>query len=232
MAEQAAVNRWVVGSNPTGGATETIKRCQMETIELKAEIRKELRKNKVKKLRKENKVPATIYGDKKENIYVKIAENELIKIYKKGNKKNNILKLIIQSEDKEFNETVISYQVDTHVLSNQITHIDFLRVSEKKPVTVTVPIKLVGNAPGLRKGGILIQRSRSLKIACDAEKIPNSIEINIGNLELDEYIKVQNIRENFDFKILNTDHDNIVRIASSRLSQQANSEEDSSAAKS
>eukprot|EP01047_Picozoa_sp_COSAG01_P013868 COSAG01_NODE_662_length_14431_cov_31.385775_15_plen_247_part_00 len=188
---------------------------KMNFVELDVEERSELRKNRVKKLRQAQYVPATIYGGDKDCIQVKVKENLLQKVYKTGNKTNTLLKLNLSNGT----ESVVSYQVEVDAITNRYVHVDFLRVEEKKPVKLTVPIKLSGQAPGLKKGGILIQKLRKLKISCLPSQIPEFLDISISALEIDEFIKIKNIRDQFDFDILNTDHDSIVRIASSRVSQ-------------
>ena len=95
-----------------------------------------------------------------------------------------------------------------------------MRVDDNKFTYVVVPVRLVGDAPGMKKGGVLVQKLWDLKIRCKPSQIPVTIDVSIAKLDLDEFISIKDLQDQFDFDILNNEKDSIVRITSSRISMQ------------
>jgi len=181
----------------------------METVELKGVLRKEVGKKFSKKLRKEEKVPCVIYGgenikhfsvlekDVKSIIYTEKAY--LLKINLDGGAYNAIL------QDTQF-----------HPVTDRIIHMDFIEISEDKPVTVTLPLKLTGDSSGIKEGGRLRQKRRGLRVKGYPKDLPDYLEIDITNLEIGQSIKIGELAyENLE--ILDPSRPMVVAIVSSRL---------------
>jgi len=163
----------------------------MEKATLTVEQRSELKKNKVKKLRTQSLVPGVIYGDN-ENVSISIDENLLKRIYNGPFGKNTIIELTIKGE-KEVKKDVISYQIDRHPVTGNFRHIDFLVIDETKKVKATVPTNVVGIAPGVKLGGMLLQSAKAVTIKTLPSSIPKSLEIDISNLEIGNTIKAKDV---------------------------------------
>ena len=114
----------------------------------------------LKKLRNTGKVPAVVYGYGTKNTSVKVDEVEFIKVM------------------------VSDYQFDP--LKNQITHIDFLAINMTEERTVDVPVHLVGEAAGAKEGGVVEQPLFDLQVTATPENIPESIEVDITELEVND----------------------------------------------
>lgn len=207
----------------------------MNLIDLEVELRQEVGKINVKRIRKEGYVPAIIYGLKKECIPIKVKTTNLQKIYSQESGKNTLLNLVFNKGEKKLNEQVISYDITKNIFNHNYDHIDFMRIEKDVDTVAVAPIKLIGEAPGTRKGGILVQKLWELKIKCKPSQIPLTIDVSIDKLEIGQFITVKNIQELVDYKILNTENDSIVRITNSRLSIQesedSNTEEDATTSK-
>jgi large subunit ribosomal protein L25 len=80
-----------------------------------------------------------------------------------------------------------------HPVNEAIIHADFLLVDDKKQVTVSIPVKVTGNSPGVRSGGKLIQKVQRLKIKGLISNIPDSVDVNIDTLDLGQSIKIKQI---------------------------------------
>jgi large subunit ribosomal protein L25 len=87
----------------------------------------------------------------------------------------------------------ILHDMQFHPVNEAILHADFLAVDEKKPVTVSIPVLIEGNSPGVRAGGKLIQKIQRLKVKGLISNIPDAINVNIDQLDLGQSIKVKNI---------------------------------------
>ena len=100
-------------------------------------------------------------------------------------------------------------------MNEAILHADFLAVDEKKPVTVSIPVLIEGNSPGVRAGGKLIQKIQRLKVKGLISNIPDSINVNIDQLDLGQSIKVKNI-EASNIELLDNKDNAIVTVKMTR----------------
>ena len=109
----------------------------------------------------------------------------------------------------------ILHDMQFHPVNEAILHADFLAVDEKNPITVSIPVTVEGNSPGVRAGGKLIQKIQRLKIKGLIKDIPDSIVINIDGLDLGQSTKVKNV-EVPNIQILDNKDNAIVSIKMTR----------------
>lgn len=106
---------------------------------------------------------------------------------------------------------VNEYQFDA--LKNQITHIDFIAINMQTEVTVEVQIELTGEAPGQKEGGVLEQPLFEVSVTAKPADIPETIEVDISDLNVGDAIHVEDIRSKGNFVIENEDSDALVIIS-------------------
>jgi len=161
----------------------------MEQINVSAQLREKAGvRGVLSKFRAEGITPAVIYGLKQPPAQITVSEKEILGILKKG--ANAVLKL--KYADKEDN--VIIKSVQRHVVTDQVIHVDFHRISLTEKVKVKVHIKIVGEAFGVKtQGGILEHAMREFTVFCLPTDIPKEIEVKITDLKLDEAIRVKDI---------------------------------------
>ena len=94
-------------------------------------------------------------------------------------------------------------EVQVHPVTEQIRHIDFLKLTPGVAVIVEIPIKVVGSSPGVREGGKLLVKVRKVKVKSTPENLKDVIEVDISNLKLGQSFKVRDIKEE-GFEILNS----------------------------
>ena len=188
----------------------------MEKAILEVTHRDELRKNKVKKLRAEGLIPGVIYGNGKENTNIAVNAVAFEKALRTDYLKNTVLKLNIQNGKESSDDMVITYTIQRDVITNFITHIDFLRVDKNTKIKLNIPLKFTGVAPGTKKGGVLIKKMEYLEIAVLPENIPAFITIDMSALETGDFISVSDIDAN-GFTVLSNPENSIVRVASPRV---------------
>ena len=184
----------------------------MEKATLKAQKRNEIKKNSIKPLRKNGLIPSVIYGDKKDSLTVTVDSVEFEKALRTEFGKNTILKLEIDDNGKTIIEQVVTYNVQRNVLTQQITHIDFLRVVAGNEIKITVPLTFDGVAPGTKRGGVLIKKLNRIQIKTLPKNIPSSVSVDLSSLNVGEFINVSQLDVK-DFTILTTPTDSVVRIA-------------------
>jgi len=199
----------------------------MEKATIKVKHRDELKKNKVKVLRKDGLVPAIIYGgkDNTHNINVYVNSIEFDKALRTEFGKNTVLKLDFEIDGKATSENVITYDVQRDVITRQITHIDFFRVSKSKKIKVKVPLKFEGVSPGTKRGGVLVKKLDSVVVSAVPDKLPPYIIIDLSSLKINQFISVSSLDQS-EFDILTNSEASIVRIAAPRLFVEDESEED------
>ena len=152
-----------------------------DAVKIRVEVR-DPAKNKgtgtkfARKLRKEGRIPAIIYGHKATPTPISLARDSVWEMIKK---KTHLAELEM---DGGANETVLVRDIQWDHLGKEIIHLDFARVSASDSVETEVPIELRGTAPGLAEGGILEQLIHDIVVACRADAIPNDIKVDIGAL--------------------------------------------------
>lgn len=161
----------------------------------------------LKTLRKIGKVPAIVYGYGTKNTSVKVDEVEFIKVIREVGR-NGVIELGVGS--KTIKVMVSDYQFDP--LKNQITHIDFLAINMSEERTVEVPVQLTGEAVGAKEGGVVEQPLFDLEITATPDNIPESIEIDISELDVNDSYSVADIKVSGDFTIENDPEESVVTV--------------------
>ncbi|WP_368864344.1 50S ribosomal protein L25/general stress protein Ctc [Staphylococcus sp. 11-B-312] len=161
----------------------------------------------LKTLRKIGKVPAIVYGYGTKNTSVKVDEVQFIKVIREVGR-NGVIELGVGS--KTIKVMVSDYQFDP--LKNQITHIDFLAINMSEERTVEVPVQLTGEAVGAKEGGVVEQPLFDLEVTATPDNIPESIEIDISELDVNDSYSVADIKVSGDFTIENDPEESVVTV--------------------
>ncbi|MGO1923030.1 MAG: 50S ribosomal protein L25/general stress protein Ctc [Jeotgalicoccus sp.] len=166
------------------------------------------KQSELKELRQTGKVPAVVYGFETENTSLSVDENEFIKVIREVGR-NGVIDLEIA--DGVTQVMVNEYQFDA--LKNQVTHIDFIAINMQTEVTVEVQIELTGEAPGQKEGGVLEQPLFEVSVTAKPADIPETIEVDISELNVGDSIHVEDIRSKGNFVIENEDADALVIVS-------------------
>lgn len=158
---------------------------------LNAEKRERAGKGIARAIRREGKVPAVIYGDKKETVSISLPGNELIREYKRGHMWTSLCDMKVGGESYK----VLARDIQFHPVNDQILHVDFLRVTNKTKLTVSIPVHFLNEeeSPGMKDGGVLNIVRHEIDLVCSAMNIPDNIEVDIGALEIGDSIHVSDI---------------------------------------
>lgn len=166
------------------------------------------KQSELKELRQNGKVPAVVYGFETENTSLSVDENEFIKVIREVGR-NGVIDLEVAEGTTQV--MVNDYQFDA--LKNQITHIDFIAINMQTEVTVEVQIVLAGEAPGQKEGGVLEQPLFEVSVTAKPADIPETIEVDISELNIGDSIHVEDIRSKGNFVIENEDTDAVVIVS-------------------
>ncbi|MDR2953767.1 MAG: 50S ribosomal protein L25/general stress protein Ctc [Prevotella sp.] len=157
----------------------------MKTFELKGELREATGKKPTKAFRKEDKIPAVIYGgESKEAIHFSVTNSDVRKLIYTPE-----IFLVDLTVGKD-NYKAILKDIQVHPVSDAVLHLDFLHVFEKKPIVIDVPVVLDGLAEGVKAGGKLSLDLRKLKVKALYDKVPEKVHIDVSGLTLGKSIQV------------------------------------------
>lgn len=152
-----------------------------------------------KRLRKEGKIPAIIYGGDKASLPVSLLLDEVKRVLKSEKGENTVLR--IQRGDSSIDAMLCDIQYN--YLSDSIIHVDLLRIDVEKPVSVSVPIKVTGEPIGVKlEDGVFDFLCREVKVKCLVTKIPNDFTIDVGHLHSGQSIKASALVIGEDIRLI------------------------------
>jgi len=159
---------------------------------LEVNIRNNSTKGQLNTIRNSGNVPAIIYGGKVENQKVSISKKILKVLIEKENFLSNIIALNVEGKT----QNVLPREVKYHILSDEPTHVDFLRVLPGVKIKINVPVNFVNHdkSPGLKRGGVLNIVRRQVELKCPSEKIPESITLDLEGVDIGESFKISSVR--------------------------------------
>ena len=159
---------------------------------LEANIRNNSTKGQLNTIRNNGNVPAIIYGGKDENQKIYVSKKLLKNLIDKENFLSNILTLNIDGKP----QNVLPREVKYHIISDEPTHVDFLRVLPGVKIKIEVPVKFINHekSPGLKRGGVLNIVRRKVELKCPREKIPESLTINLDGVDIGESFKISSVK--------------------------------------
>lgn len=162
-----------------------------EQVLVKAEVREARGKNDARRLRSAGKLPAIVYGGGEEDKAVIVELSDLAAILRSDSGQNTVFSLDIEgigATDVMFHDR----QIDP--IRGRLMHADLRRIKRGEKIEVTVSIVIVGEPETMEEGGVLTQQMREVKVLCVPSKIPESIEVDVTKLEMNESIHVSDLK--------------------------------------
>jgi large subunit ribosomal protein L25 len=163
-----------------------------DQLTLPAEARDRAGKGASRALRREGRVPAVVYGEKKEPLSIHVEEKLLSRMLSTGHFMNSVVMIDLKGKAHR----TLPKAVDFHPVSSRPVHVDFLRIGEHTKVTVGVPVRFDNedDSPGLKRGGVLNVVQHELQLVCDAASIPNEIHIPLDGLEIGDSVHISQVK--------------------------------------
>ena len=179
----------------------------MSEINLKAKKREEYKESTLNQIRKKGVIPGIYYGHDVGNINIAATEIDLRPII--YTTESHIVNLSFEGDSSNY--SCILKDVQFHPVTDKPLHFDLIALKEGETITIEVTVQLVGNAQGIRDGGILQHILHKLDVECLPKNIPSHIDVEITNMNINDSIKVSDLKlENV--KILNDENASIVSI--------------------
>ena len=159
---------------------------------LEANIRDNSTKGQLNAIRKNGDVPAIVYGGKDKNQKISVSKKLLKLLIEKDNFLSNIITLKIDGKSQD----VLPREIKHDILSDEPTHVDFLRVLPGVKIKIEVPVNFINHekSPGLKRGGVLNIVRRKVELKCPSEKIPESLTLDLDGIDIGESFKISSVK--------------------------------------
>ncbi len=190
----------------------------MDFVELKTNIRTQVGNGPARALRRQGKMPAVLYGSDTEPILLSVVVNDLEQVLKKSKVGRVILSVVIQNGETSTKSAMIK-ELQTHPVSRDFLHVDFYEIVLDRKITVKVPIAIKGKSIGVENGGVLQIVRRAMEVSCLPFEIPESIDIDVTDLDIGDSIHAGKIVIEGDIELMDDDHFTVVTILSPKIEE-------------
>ncbi len=189
----------------------------MRTVSMSGSLRGNVGKKDAKSLRNEGKVPCVLYGGQ-EQIHFSMTQLAFRQIL--FTPETFVIELNI---DGKVYQSILK-DVQYHPVGDHVLHADFYEINESEPVVVSLPVRLLGTAPGVIRGGRLISKLSHIKVKGLVNKLPQYIEVSIAKMDIGSTIKIKDLKVD-ELNILDSPNSLIVAVKTARTAV-ADEEED------
>ena len=175
---------------------------------LKAEVRGDTGKGIARKLRAGGRVPAVLYGHGQDSVPLSVDAKELYRILHTGAGSNVLVDLIVDGTT----HLSMPREVQQNHIKGQLVHVDFLIVSRTETITIDVPVREIGESPGVKAGGVVEHHLFELHVECLPSDVPEAIDADISTLELGDALRVGDIPAPRGVTILTNTEDSVLAV--------------------
>jgi large subunit ribosomal protein L25 len=184
----------------------------LEQNVLEAEPREAGTKNHARRVRREGKIPAVVYGASKEALPVTVDPRHVLRILRSDSGHNTIFDLALNGGERT-KAMIVDWQYEP--IKGHLLHIDLKRIAMDKALRVNVPVVLQGVAEGVKtEGGILEQMLREVEIECLPGEIPSHIDVDISHLTFGKVLRVADLPHNPKLKFLSDANQPVAHVTS------------------
>jgi large subunit ribosomal protein L25 len=156
----------------------------MERLKITAEVRESGRKGVTRRLRKDGRIPAVLYGRGEKPLNLSLPTKEFTHMMKGASGMNALIDLNLNAGGTSSQVVVMVKDYQTDVLRHFISHLDLLKIDMAQKIVVKVPVHVVGKAVGVTNGGLVEQVSREIEVRCLPGSIPEKIDVDITPLDI------------------------------------------------
>ena len=158
---------------------------------IQATIRNTKTRGELNTLRKNGDVPGIIYGGESGNEKITLSKKEVKNLINKENFLSNVISIKLNEKEQK----VLPREITFDIISDEPTHIDFLRIVKGSKIILEIPVKFINNelSPGLKRGGVLNIVRRKVELKCPTENIPTELVVDLEGTEIGTSIKISSI---------------------------------------
>lgn len=164
----------------------------MERAILRVQRREATGSRAARRVRRSASIPGVLYGHHDEPQPIQIDLQEFETLRRQGLSENTLINLLLD-EEKKSNRLTLIREVQWDPVRNELRHLDFVHIDLKEKIKVDVPLHLIGQAEGVKKGGILEQRIHYIEIECLPTEIPSNFQVDISELDIGDSIHLTEV---------------------------------------
>ena len=184
----------------------------IETNTLEAQPREAGTKNHARRVRRDGKIPAVVYGAGKDSLPVSVDPRQVTRILNSTTGHNTIFDLALHGGEPT-KAMIVDWQYEP--IKGRLLHIDLKRIAMDKVLTVSVPIVLKGEAAGVKQeGGILEQMLREVEVECLPADIPNAIDLDVSALTFGKVLRVSDLPHSGKLKFVTDENQPVAHVTS------------------
>ncbi len=198
----------------------------MELIELKANIRTTSGNGPARRMRQKGQMPAVLYGPETESVMLSVNVSELEQVLKQGGIGQVLLNLVIDNDGETSTRPAMIKELQTHPVSRNFLHVDFYEIDMNRKIRVKIPVVTTGQSKGVELGGTMQTIRRELEVLCMPLAVPESIEIDITDLDMGDSVHVGDIPREGDIEFLDDPNFTVVTILTPKLEVEEEPEEE------
>ena len=146
-------------------------------------------------IRNSGLIPVNYYYKGEENINLTVIQNEFLKSMRSGHR-------IFKVDLKGSTQYVMVKEIQYHPVTDDVIHIDLMRVRRDEKMTISVSLELIGSSVGVKEGGVMMQNLTSIEISCLPADVPENITVDISDLELNANLNVEDLEISEELEVL------------------------------
>ena len=197
-----------------------------ENTTISAEKRERVGKGSARAVRRAGRVPAVIYGDKKDPLGITLESREISKIVHQPGIFGRLLDIQVDGEKN----TVLTRDIQFHPVTDRIIHVDFYQIFDDKEITMNIPVRLTGTSPGVLNGGSLRFTNRKLRVKALPANLPDFVTADISELKIGSKLLISSI-VNDVYTFMHPENTVVVQVRTSRNATAEDEEEGTEEAK-
>jgi large subunit ribosomal protein L25 len=182
-------------------------------VELTASVRNQGGKGAARSLRRQDQIPAVLYGPKTSPVSLSVPALRLEKLLRDMGGESRLLRLNVQHADSTETRNVLIRQVQVHPFRRRFLHVDFYEVPLDQAIVVKVPVELTGESIGVKKGGSLNLIRRTVSVRCLPGEIPERARVDVSGLDLGATVHVGDLLSKLPFELVDDRAFAIVTVA-------------------
>jgi len=194
----------------------------MENIKLIAKKRDLQGSSNVRRLRGSGSLPGVVYGAETEPVSVLVDMHDFEQILHHAASESLLIDIDLEGEGTV---SVLLKDVQHHPVTSELLHVDLFRVQADKPIQVDINLELVGDAAGVKAGGILDHVMHSITIECLPSSLVDNFEIDVSGLEIGQSLHVSDLKLGSQFKLLADEEAIVAAVHGPQAEEDAEEEE-------
>ncbi len=198
----------------------------MEDKKLIAKKRNQEGSSNARRLRGAGRLPGVVYGADKDPVSVAVDIHDFEQILHHHTSKSMIIDIAVEGEA---DMSVLVKEVQHHPVTSELVHVDFMRVQADRPIHVDIEIQLVGDAAGVKLGGLLDQVMHTIGVECLPADLVEKFEVNVSELAIGQSLHVSDLNLGAKYKVLVDDAAIVASVSGPTVEAEAEGEGEAAA---